>query len=106
CVEGAWWGAGWRSSYHTTCTPPLLAAVARDVNDFTSDAGRGRLAGLIPSVIGLTGDDPHLDARIALGCARVALPVVAAGRQQVMAVSVLAGGRGLGGPDGGPGGRA
>jgi hypothetical protein len=82
--------AGERWSDHPACTHPLLAAVARDVNDYTSDAGRARLAGLIPSVIGLTGDDLHLDARIALRCARTALPVVAAGRQQVMAVSVLA----------------
>jgi hypothetical protein len=40
-------------------------------------------------VIGLTGDDLHIDARIALGSATTALPVVAAGRQHVMAVSVL-----------------
>ena len=82
--------AGERWSDHPACTHPLLAAVARDVNDHTSDAGRARLAGLIPSVIGLTGDDLHLDARIALRCARTALPVVPAGRQQTMAVSVLA----------------
>src|SRR5262249_48133132 len=70
-----------------------------------SDAARGRLVRLIPSVIGLTGDDLHIDARIALACARMALPVVAAARQQVLAVSVLGGGRVLGGPDGGAGGR-
>jgi hypothetical protein len=51
---------------------------------------RLRLAGLIPSVIGLTGDDLHIDARIALRSATMALPVAAAGRQRVMAVSVLA----------------
>jgi hypothetical protein len=84
------------------CTHPLLAALARDVNDYTSDAGRSRLAGLIPSVIGLTGDDLHIDARIALLCARMALPVVAAARQQVMAVSVLACERVLAGLDGRP----
>jgi hypothetical protein len=67
----------------------LLAAVARHVNDHTSDAGRQRLADLIPSVIGLTGDDLHIDARIALRSATMALPVVAAERQRVMAVSVL-----------------
>jgi hypothetical protein len=88
-MELASYLAGERWSDHPACTHPLLAAVARDVNDYTSDAGRARLAGLIPSVIGLAGDDLHLDARIALGCARTALPVVAAGRQQVMAVSVL-----------------
>ena len=81
--------AGERWSDHPACTHPLLAAVARHVNDHTSDAGRQRLAGLIPSVIGLTGDDLHIDARIALGSATMALPVVAADRQRVMAVSVL-----------------
>ena len=73
-------------------------------SDYTSDAARGRLAGLIPSVIGLTGDDLHIDARVALVCARMALPVVAAGRQQVLAVSVLVCERVLGDLDGRPAG--
>src|SRR5919109_4319066 len=81
--------AGQRWSDHPTCTHPLLAAVARQVNDYTSDAGRQRLTHLVPSVIGLTGEDLHIDARIALRSATMALPVVAAGRQHVMAVSVL-----------------
>jgi hypothetical protein len=81
--------AGERWSDHPACTHPLLAAVARHVNDHTSDAGRQRLTDLIPSVIGLTADDLHIDARIALGSAIMALPVVAAERQRVMAVSVL-----------------
>jgi hypothetical protein len=81
--------AGERWSDHPACTHPLLAAVARYVNDHTSDAGRQRLADLIPAVIGLTGEDLHIDARIALRSAIMALPVVAAGRQRVMAVSVL-----------------
>jgi hypothetical protein len=96
--------AGERWSDHPACTHPLLAAVARHVNDYTSDAGRPRLAGLIPSVVGLTGEDLHIDARIALGSATMALPVVAAERQRVMAVSVLACERVLAGLDGRPGG--
>jgi hypothetical protein len=82
--------AGERWSDHPACTHPLLAAVARHVNDYTSDAGRPRLVHLIPSVIGLTGEDLHIDARIALGSATMALPVAAAERQRVLAVSVLA----------------
>jgi hypothetical protein len=81
--------AGEPWSDHPACTHPLLAAVARQVNDHTSDAGRSRLTELIPSVIGLTGDDLHIDARMALRSATMALPVVAAERQRVMAVSVL-----------------
>jgi hypothetical protein len=101
-MELASYLAGERWSDHPACTHPLLAALARDVNDYTSDAARGRLAGLIPSVIGLTGDDLRIDARIALVCARMALPVVAASRQQALAVSVLVGERVLGGLDGRP----
>ena len=47
------------------------------------------MAELIPSVIGLNGDDLHIDAMIALRCATIALPVAAADRQRVLAVSVL-----------------
>jgi hypothetical protein len=96
--------AGEPWSDHPACTHPLLAAVARDVNDCTSDAGRPRLAELIPSVIGLTGEDPHIDVRIALMCAQRALPVAAAERQQTMAVSVLACERVLAALDGRPAG--
>ncbi len=103
-MELASYLAGERWSDDPACTHPLLAALARDVNDYTSDDGRGQLAELIPSVIGLTGDDLHIDARIALVCARMALPVAAAGRQQVLAVSVLACERVLAGLDGRPAG--
>lgn len=89
-MELASYLAGERWSAHPACTHPLLAALARDVNDHTPDAGLARLAVLAPSVIGLTGDEPHLDARITLVCARMALPVAAASRQQIMAASVLA----------------
>jgi hypothetical protein len=81
--------AGERWSDHPKCTQPLLASLARTVNDCTSDQGRSRLAVLIPSVIGLTSDDLRMDAVIALRAARTALPVAAADRQRVMAVAVL-----------------
>ena len=81
--------AGERWSDHPKCTHPLLGELARHVNDCTSDANRQQLAVLIPSVVGLTGDDLTIDARIALRCAQVALPVAAEDRQNVMAVSVL-----------------
>jgi hypothetical protein len=94
--------AGERWSDHPACTHPLLAAVARHVNDSTSDAGRQRLAELIPSVIGLNSDDLRVDARIALRCATTALPVVSAERQRVMAVAILMADRVLAGHDGRP----
>src|SRR5436190_13975240 len=67
--------AGERWSDHPTCTHPLLASLARLVNDYTSDAGRHRLVASIPDVIGLTSDDPRVDVRIALRSATIALPV-------------------------------
>jgi hypothetical protein len=92
-VPASWnWPRCWPASAGATTPPaptPLLAALARHVNDHTSDAGRQRLTHLIPSVIGLTGEDLHIDARIALRSATMALPVVAAEHQRVMAVSVL-----------------
>jgi len=50
----------------------------------------------------LTGDDLHIEARIALGSAIMALPVVTAKRQPLMAVSVLSCDRVLAELDGRP----
>ena len=94
--------AGERWSDHPACTHPLLAALARLVNDHTSDAGRGKLVELAPSVIGLTSTDPHVDVRIALRAAMTALPVVSEERQRVLAVAVLAAERGRCDLDGRP----
>ena len=82
--------AGERWSDHPACTHALLGEVARNANDRTSDAGRRHLAPLIPSVIGLTPDDPRTEARIALRCAVTALPVAPADAQRSLAVGVLA----------------
>ena len=46
-------------------------------------------------MIGLTSDDPRVDVRIALRAAITALPVAAAERQRVLAVSILAAERAL-----------
>jgi hypothetical protein len=88
-MEFASYLAGERWSDHPACTHPLLAQLARLVNDHTSDARRRRLAGLVPSVVGLTGDDVRIDLRLALRAATTALPVVAEERQRSMAVTVL-----------------
>lgn len=94
--------AGQRWSDHPRCTHPLLAALARMVNDCTSDARRSELAPLVPSVIGLTADDLRVDARIALRCAQAALPVASAERQKTLAVAILAANRVLAQLDGSP----
>jgi hypothetical protein len=82
--------AGERWSDQPSCTHPLLGRLARHVNDAMSDEARPQLAVLVPTLIGLVSDDLHVDARIALRCARAALPVVAADRQGAMAVAILA----------------
>jgi hypothetical protein len=81
--------AGEPWSDHPDCTHPALATLARDVNDYTSDEGRARLAPLIPSVIGVTSDDPTLEVRIAMRAATAALPVAAEDRQRILAVGIL-----------------
>jgi hypothetical protein len=90
CVmEYASYLAGVKWSDHPACTHPLLGELARQVNDFSSDEARQTLVELVPDMIGLTGTDPRIDVRIALRAAQTALPVVAAERQQIMAVAVL-----------------
>ena len=88
-MEFASYLAGERWSDHPACTHPLLAALARDVNDLTSDASRDALMPLVPRVIGLESDDPRVPARIALHAAAAAMPVASAERQQALAVGML-----------------
>jgi hypothetical protein len=88
-MEYASWLAGERWSDHPDCTHPLLASLARLVNDHTSDESRSRLVELIPTVVGLTGDDPRVDLGIAIRSAATALPVAAEHRQRALAVSLL-----------------
>ncbi len=92
-MEYASYLAGERWSDHPACTHPLLAAVARGVNDNVSDASRERLVPLVPSIVGLNGDDPLVDVGIALRCASMALPVAAHERQRALAAGILAGRR-------------
>lgn len=88
-MELASYLAGERWSDHPDCTHQLLAALARDVNDHVGEQARSRLVPMIPSVVGLVGDDPRVDAWIARECALAALPVVSAERQGVAAVGLL-----------------
>ena len=101
-MEFASYLAGERWSDHPACTHPLLARLARLINDYTSDAERQRLVGMVPSVVGLTSDDVRVDLRIALRAALTALPVVAEHRQRTMAMTILAANRLLAMVDGRP----
>jgi hypothetical protein len=101
-MEMASYLAGEPWSDHPVCTHPLLGALARLVNDHTSDTGRRNLVELVPSVIGVTSTDPRVDVRIALRAATTALPVVSEERQRILAVAVLAAERVLSDIDGRP----
>jgi hypothetical protein len=103
-MEFASYLAGEHWSDHPKCTHPLLGEVARLVNDHISDSARARLVALVPTVIGLTGTDPRIDARIALGCATHALPVASAERQRILALGIFASERALARLDGRPSG--
>ena len=63
--------AGERWSDHPRCTHPVLSALARKINDVTTDAARPMLAPLIPDVIGTNTDDLRVaPALAALTCRR------------------------------------
>ncbi|QHT57271.1 hypothetical protein GXP71_15100 [Cellulomonas sp. H30R-01] len=49
--------AGERWSDHPACTDPLLAHLTRSVNDLVGDRAREALAHLVPTLVGLRGDD-------------------------------------------------
>lgn len=56
-MEAASLLAGEPWSDRPTCTHPLLAHLARLVNDHTTDAGRQDLALVVPTLVGRRGDD-------------------------------------------------
>lgn len=81
-------GEAWSDS--PQCTDPLLAHLARAVNDQLRDGRRDEIAPDIPRVIGLRGDHRILAPLIAVRAAATALPVASAGRQRALAGSLLA----------------
>lgn len=99
-MEFASYLAGERWSDKPTCTHPLLAGLARLVNDNVDDDTRAGMVELIPEVVGLTSDDPRVDAMVALRAAATALPVAPERQQRAIAVGVLTCERYAGGPSG------
>jgi hypothetical protein len=87
-MEFASYLAGERWSDHPACTHPALAFLARMVNDCSSDHARSRLSELIPSVIGLNGEDPRIEILLALRVATSALPIASEERQRALAVGI------------------
>jgi hypothetical protein len=88
-MEYASYLAGLHWSDHPTCTHPTLAALARLVNDLTSDAARSRLAEHVTSVIGLVGDDPRIPVVLSSLAAASALPVANQSRQRALATALI-----------------
>ena len=88
-MEFASYIAGERWSDHPACTHPLLAQLARGVNDQLSDDARTSITSLIPRVVGLTSDDPRVSTEIALRAAIAALPVANVARQRALAVGLI-----------------
>lgn len=88
-MEMASYLAGERWSDHPSCTHPLLAALARDVNDCLGDRARSRIVPLIADVVGLRSDDPRAYAWIAREAGIAALPVASASRQRAIAVGLI-----------------
>lgn len=89
-MELASYLAGERWSDRPACTHPLLAHLARLVNDLTDDDDRPRLAPLIPGVIGLTGTGARWSDELTLLAASRAIPVVSEQHQRALAVGILA----------------
>jgi hypothetical protein len=87
-MEFASFLAGERWSDHPSCTHPLLAQLARRVNDLISDDGRQQLVPLIPMVVGRGGDDRTW---LTLPVAVAAAPIldVPEGTQRVLAAGLL-----------------
>lgn len=65
-----------RWSDHPSCTHPVLAELARSVNDHTSDRRRGELLVMVPSVIGLRGEGLAWVVELTAAVALKALPDV------------------------------
>lgn len=78
-------------SDHPACVHPVLASVARAVNDRLSEHGRRRLVPLAAEMIGTRGDDPATSCRLVELCAGAALRYPSALRYELAAVRRTAG---------------
>lgn len=88
-MEFASYLAGERWSDHPACTHFLLATLARDVNDLTTNDARDALMPQVTRVIGLTGHEPRVLESIAVRAACAALPIASMERQRALAAGLL-----------------
>src|SRR5579875_1078486 len=80
--------AGERKTDGPACTDPVLAALARAVNDVTTDDNRQRLIRLIPDLIGACGADESLRRSVVRRSLLTALPYASGTRRFVLAVAL------------------
>jgi hypothetical protein len=76
-------------SDHPKCTHPVLAHLARMVNDHTTDRHRGDLVTLIPSVVGLRGGGLPWVVDLTATVALRALPDVPSSSQRALVAGLL-----------------
>ena len=81
--------AGERFSDSPKCTDPVLAAVARSVNDYTGDAARQRLAPLAGDLTTANGAGDDVRRGIVRRCLLTALPHATGDRRRVLIVALL-----------------
>lgn len=74
---------------HPRCTDPLLAELARQVNDHTTDAGRGELAPMIPWVIDLHSTGLAWDVSVTAAVAATAVPDARKDLQRALAAGLV-----------------
>lgn len=88
-MEMASYLAGERWSDHPSCTHPLLAQLARMVNDHTSDDERTALAPLIPNVVGIRGHGVGWTLGLTVGVAVHAVREVPEPAQRALAAGLV-----------------
>lgn len=88
-MEYASFLAGERWSDAPECTDPVLAHLARLVNDLIPAGERSTLAPLIPSVVGLRPQHPLAADVVAIRAAESAIAVASESRQCAIALGVL-----------------
>lgn len=81
--------AGEKWSDQPQCTHPLLAGLARLVNDSVSDAGRRGLVEHIPSVVGVQGDGLGWEVSLVAAVAVEAILDVPEERQRALASGLI-----------------
>lgn len=81
--------AGERFSDHPRCTDPVLATVARTVNDYSTDGGRQRLAVLASDLTTATPAAPDVGYALARRCLLSALAFASGERRRVIIVGLL-----------------